>query len=92
MGGRRYTGWGRREMGSCGGARVGGQQTCIGSAPALRRMPAHFAQEQFSHLHVGPQLHALGAGSQLQVGAHLQGLHLQLSVIGELLCSGWWSG
>jgi hypothetical protein len=42
-------------------------------------------QVQFSHLHDGPQLHALGAGAQLQAGVHLHGLHLQLSVIGELL-------
>jgi len=36
-------------------------------------------------VHDGPQLHALGAGAQVQAEVHLQGLHLQLSVIGGLL-------
>ena len=52
---------------------------------------SQFAQSQFApHLHDGPQLQALALVAHLQVGVQVQGLHLQVSVIGELLLFGLW--
>ncbi len=49
---------------------------------------SQFELPQFGpHAHVGPQLQALRSVAHLQLGAQVQGLHLQVSVIDELLSS-----
>ena len=55
------------------------------NAPPRNRQ---FAQLQFGpHLQDGPQLQTLGLVAQLQIGEQVQGLHLQILAIDELLCS-----
>ena len=59
------------------------------SAPPRNR---HFVQLQFGpHLQDGPQLQTLGLVPHLQTGVHVQGLHLQILVIGRTPLFGLWS-
>lgn len=51
-----------------------------------------FAQLQFGpHLQDGPHLQTLGLMAHLQIGVQVQGLHLQILVIGRTPLFGLWS-
>jgi hypothetical protein len=74
------------------GRQCRGQASHLGGGVNAPPRCGQFAQAPSGpHLHDGPQLQAFGWEAHVQACAQVQGLHLQVSVIGELLWFGLWS-